>query len=44
MQLPGNAKISEEDEEAVQEHRQSPYEGGVVLRLAVAGPVYRAGK
>lgn len=42
VQLPGDAKISEEDDQTGQEgakHRQSHDEGGVIQRVPVACPV-----
>ncbi len=47
VQLPGNTKIGEEDDQTREEraeYRQSYDEGGVVQGLPVAGPVYWAGK
>lgn len=47
VQLPGDAKISEEDDQTGQEgakHRQSHDEGGVIQRVPVACPVNWAGK
>lgn len=47
VQLLGDAKIGAEDDqtgEECAEYRQSHDEGGVVQRLLIAGPVYRAGK
>lgn len=47
MQLPGDAKIGAQDDqtgEECAEYGQSHDEGGVVERLFVADPVYRAGE
>lgn len=43
VQLPGDAKISEDDDQIGQEsaeHRQSRDEGGIIQRLPVAHPVH----
>lgn len=47
MQLPGDAKVSGEDDqtgEECAEHRESHDEGRVVERLLITGPVDRAGQ
>lgn len=47
VQLPGDAKVSEEDEQIGQEgaeHGQSQDEGGVVQWVPIARPVHRAGQ
>lgn len=47
VQLPGNTKIGEEDDqtgEECAENGQSHNKGGVVYGLPIASPVYRAGK
>lgn len=47
VQLPGDAKIGAQDDqtgEECAEYGQSHDEGGVVERLLVADPVYRAGE
>lgn len=47
VQLPGNTKIGEEDDQTGKEcteNRHGHDEGGVVYRLPITGPVYRAGE
>lgn len=47
VQLPGDTKISEENDQAGEDcaqYRQSHDESGVVQGLPIASPVYRAGK